>query len=221
MAINGIIFDLDGTLVDSAPDLHRAANRLMAETGRRDLTVREVTMMIGDGVPKLVERCFEATGDVPGAEALAAHTRRYLELYEPHAADLSAPFPGVIETLARLNGTYPMVVATNKPLAASMEILEKLGVAPYLAAIVAGDSIPGVKKPDPRHLQAALEKIDVGAGEAVMVGDNANDVAASRAAGVKVILMSYGYTKVPTAELGADLVIDAFAELPNAIARLG
>lgn len=221
MAIKGIIFDLDGTLVDSAPDLHVAANRLMAEVGRRELALSEVTMMIGDGVPKLVERCFEATGAIPAAEDLAAHTRRFLEFYEPHAADLSVPFPGVAEALERLKGAYPMVVATNKPYAASMEILEKLGVAPYLRAVVAGDSIPGVKKPDPRHLQAAMEKMGVAAQETVMVGDNANDVAASRAAGVKVILMSYGYTKTPTAELGADLVIDSFAELPGAFARLG
>lgn len=221
MAIKGIIFDLDGTLVDSAPDLHVAANKLMAEVGRRDLELKEVTLMIGDGVPKLVERCFEATGDVPGEDDLAAHTKRYLEFYEPHAADLARTFPGVIETLEAFKGTYPMVVATNKPHDASIEILDRMGLSPFLTGIVAGDTIPGVKKPDPRHLQAALEKMDVAADDAVMIGDNGNDVAASRAAGVKVVLMSYGYTRIPTAELGADAVVDSFAELASTFDRLG
>lgn len=221
MAIKGIIFDLDGTLVDSAPDLHVAANKLMAEVGRRALDLREVTLMIGDGVPKLVERCFEATGDVPGEDDLAAHSKRYMELYEPHAADLAKPFPDVLETLEAFKGTYPMAVATNKPYDAALEILDQMGISPYLTAVVAGDTIPGVKKPDPRHLQATLEKMAVTADDAVMIGDNGNDVAASRAAGVKVVLMSYGYTRVPAAELGADAVVDGFADLPATFERLG
>lgn len=220
MAIKGIIFDLDGTLVESAPDLHVAANKLMAEVGRRELTVKEVALMIGDGVPKLVERCFDATGDIPDTPAMAAHTKRFLEFYEPHAADLATPFPGVMAALERLKGNYPMTVATNKPYVASMEILKQMGIAPYLIDVIAGDTIPGVKKPDPRHLQAALEKMGVAADEAVMIGDNGNDVAAAHGAGVKVILMSYGYTKIPAAELGADMVVDGFDALPDAFDAL-
>lgn len=220
MAIKGIIFDLDGTLVETAPDLHTAANKLMSEVGRRALSVREVAEMIGDGVPKLVERCFEATGDIPSAEELEAHTKRYTEHYEPHAADLAKPFDGVMDTLKEFEGTYPMVVATNKPMVASMEILKSMGIAPYLTGVIAGDSIPGVKKPDPRHLHAALEKMGVSAEDAVMIGDNGNDVQASHAAGVKVVLMSYGYTKIPVTELGADAVVDGFNELAGVFATL-
>ncbi|MHA1597284.1 MAG: phosphoglycolate phosphatase, partial [Alphaproteobacteria bacterium] len=193
--VKAVLFDLDGTLVDSAPDLHVAANLIMAENDRRQLTLAEVIKMIGDGVPKLVERSFAATGEVPSADQLAAHSKRFLEHYEPHAADLSTPFPGGVECLGRLKAAgYDLAVCTNKPYDATMEMLKTLKLDEHLSVVIGGDTLPGIKKPDPRHLQAALEKLGVGPDEAIMVGDNANDVNAAKGADIPVIVCRFGYT---------------------------
>jgi len=220
-AIKAVLFDLDGTLVDSAPDLHVAANRLLAENARREVSLSEVTMMIGDGVPKLVERACAATGEVPDAETLARYSARFLQFYEPHAADLSRPFPGAVACLERLRDAgFRLAVCTNKPYAASMEILGALSLAAPLSCVIGGDTLPGIKKPDPRHLRAALDRLGAGTDEAVMVGDNMNDVAAAHGAGLKAIVCRFGYTKGPAENLGAELIIDGFDELPGAFARL-
>ncbi len=219
--IKAILFDLDGTLVDSAPDLHVAANKLLAEENRRDVTLAEITMMIGDGVPKLVERAFEATGEPIPEGGLDSLATRYLEFYEPHSADLTVPFPGGIECLIDLKERgYKLAVCTNKPYGATLEILESLGLLQSLSAVIGGDSLPGIKKPDPRHLQAALQKLEVSADEAIMVGDNANDVNAARGASLPVIVCRFGYTKGPAEELGGDLIIDHFDDLGDAIKAL-
>jgi len=220
-SVKAVLFDLDGTLVDSAPDLHVAANLLMMENGRDPLTLPEVTSMIGDGVPKLVERSFAATGDVPDDDELADQSKRFLEFYEPHAADLSKPFPGGVECLKRLKDAgYILAVCTNKPYGATMEMLRTLGLDEHLSVVIGGDTMPGVKKPDPRHLQAALDKLDVGPREAVMVGDNSNDVNAAKGAGIPVIVCRFGYTNGPAENLDGDLIIGHFDDLPDAFADL-
>ena len=114
----------------------------------------------------------------------------------------------------------PLAVCTNKPYDATMEILGALDLAEPLSCVIGGDSLPGIKKPDPRHLQAALEKLGVAAADAVMVGDNANDVNAARAAGIPVIVCRFGYTKGPAEDLNGDLIIEHFDDLPDAFARL-
>ncbi|MBC8339747.1 MAG: phosphoglycolate phosphatase [Rhodospirillales bacterium] len=219
--IKAVLFDLDGTLVDSAPDLHVAANRIMAEEGRGQIDLPAVTNMIGDGVPKLVERAFEATGGMPDATTYDNAVKRFLNFYADHAADLTRPFPGGVEVLARLKEAgYDLAVCTNKPYDATMEILGALGLDIHLDVVIGGDTIPGVKKPDPRHLQAALDNLGAGQGEAVMVGDNANDVNAARGTGIPVIVARFGYTKGPAENLGADLIIDHFDDLPAAFEQL-
>jgi phosphoglycolate phosphatase len=214
-----VVFDLDGTLVDSAPDLANALNALLTEERRRPLSLDEVKAMIGDGAAKLVERAFAATGEAPddGIERL---TVRFLGHYEGHATDLTRPYPGVRETLDRLKADgLALAVCSNKPEAPTREVLRDLDFDGYFAAVVGGDTIPGVCKPDPRMLQAVLDAVRVPPNAAAMVGDNANDVAVARALGVPVILRADGYTPIPAAELGADAIIDHFAELPAALAR--
>ena len=219
--LKAILFDLDGTLVDSAPDLHVAANRTMAEEGRGALDLAAVTNMIGDGVPKLVERAFVATGGMPDDTAYQAAVGRFLEYYETHAADLTRPFPGTAAMLGRLKTAgLDLAVCTNKPFDATIEILDAFELTAFFGAIIGGDTLPGVKKPDPRHLGAALEKLGHGADAGVMIGDNANDVNAARGTGVPVIVVRFGYTKGPAENLGADLIIDSFDDLPDAFARL-
>lgn len=213
------IFDLDGTLVDSLPDLLRALNRLLAEHGRRALVDGEVRMMVGDGVHKLVERGFAATGTPAGA-ALDDLAGRFVQLYHGHTIDHSRPFPGAEQALDDLVAAgWTLAVCTNKPYQASVEMLGGLGLASRLVVITGGDSCP-FRKPDPRHVLATIEALGATPAETVFIGDSPNDAEAARAAGLPLLLVSFGYTRVPVTELGADVVIERFEELVGALARL-
>lgn len=217
-----IVFDLDGTLIDSAADLHAALNRLLDRHGRRPLELREATLMIGDGARNLVQRAFAATGGLPnGDDPLTPLTRSFLDIYEAAATDLTVAYPGVEDTLELLaaNG-HAMGVCTNKPYRATMGILVELGLAKHFGSVVGGDTIPGVRKPDPRTLFATIEALNATPARAVMVGDNANDVGAARNAGIPVLLVDGGYTATPAADLGADGVVNSFTDLPEALLRL-
>jgi phosphoglycolate phosphatase len=216
---HALVFDLDGTLVDSVPDLAAALNRLLATEGRRRLDLAEVKTMIGDGVSKLIERGLAATGPVP-AEALPALVSRFLADYEANALVTTRPFPGVPETLAALRSLgCALAVCTNKPYAATMAVLEGLRLAGLFEAVVAGDSLL-VRKPDAKPLISALDRIGAGPEAGVMVGDNVNDVATARGAGVPVVLVAYGYSRQPVGGLGADAVIERFDDLPKVLDAL-
>lgn len=219
--ISALIFDFDGTLIDSAPDIQAAANRMLPPLGRREVSLKEVQMMIGDGVPKLVERCFVATGEIPPKDEFETHVAAFIKDYEPRSAELTRPFDGAIEALQALKARgLKLAICTNKPYGATMAILRALKLADYFDVIIGGDSLPGIKKPDPRHLQAALERMGVSPDHCAMVGDNHNDVMAGHGAGLAVVLLSHGYTKIPTRELGGEAVIDHFKELEAALAAL-
>jgi phosphoglycolate phosphatase len=126
-----------------------------------------------------------------------------------------------VETLTRLAADgYRLGVCTNKPRRPSLEVMAALGLAGFFTAVFGGDSLDGIRKPDPRHLLATLEALDATAHESVMVGDNENDVAAAHGAGVRVIAVSFGYAKRPVQELDAEAIIDRFDALPSALARL-
>ncbi|MCW5698405.1 MAG: phosphoglycolate phosphatase [Rhodospirillales bacterium] len=219
--IRCVVFDLDGTLIDSAPDLRRALNKLLAEEQRPALALDAVVGMIGDGAMKLVERAFTATGGIGKHQDIPGLTKRFLAHYEGYAAEDTMTYPGVMETLAglRANGMV-LGICTNKPAAPTHEILREFGLSSTFAAVFGGDSLPGIRKPDPRLLTAVLDALGCGAAEAVMVGDNANDVGVARAAGVPVVVRAGGYTSVPAVDLGADAVIESFDQLPAALARL-
>lgn len=209
---HAVIFDLDGTLVDTAPDLGAALNRVLAEYGRPPVSADSIRTMIGDGAAKLVERGFAATGGWPAEPA--SIIRRFLNIYEAGIADRSRPFPGVTAALERLAAAdIRLGVCTNKPGVATEELLVTLGLRRYFAAIGAGDG--PTRKPDPRHLLGVVEQLAAQPTTAIMVGDSANDVAAARAAGVPVIVVTFGYTATPAHQLGADAVIDRFDALPS------
>ncbi len=220
-----LLCDLDGTLVDSLPDLAAAVSELLAGEGRPDLAPEAVAAMVGDGVPKLIERALAATGGVPSEPALAALVARYLPIYEARMTDLTRPYPGAIETLRALKAAgWRLAVCTNKPAAPSRAIVAGLGFDGLFEAISGGDSL-AVKKPDPGHLLGLLEGLGVAPGAApgvaVMLGDSANDILAAKAAGLPSIAIAHGYGGTPARELGADRVIESFAELPAALAALG
>ena len=213
-----LVFDLDGTLIDSAPDLHAALNRLMETLGRRMLALSEVILMIGDGVPMLVTRALQATGGVP--DDYDEILEQYHAIYGAAVAELTAPFPGVPETLGVLQQAgHRMGVCTNKPEAATHAVLEALDLAGFFAAIAGGDSL-AVRKPDAGHLLGTLEMLDSTPERAIMIGDSHNDIQVAVNARVRSIAVSYGYRRQPVEELGADIVVDNFADIPGALARL-
>ena len=209
--VRAVLFDLDGTLVDSAEDLRHALNIILAERGLRTLDLPEVKSMIGDGAAKLVERGLAATGgDLAGhADAL----RDFLAIYEANAADATRPYPGTIETLEALRANrLPLAVVTNKPEAATALVLEALGLASFFDVVVGGDTLPQ-RKPHPAPILHALAALGMTPGAAVMIGDNHHDVKAAKAAGTGAIAVTYGYSHLPHAELGADRLIDNLKEL--------
>jgi phosphoglycolate phosphatase len=218
MKRNALIFDLDGTLVDSLPDLAAALAATLREIGAPALSSAAVRGLIGDGTPALVARALAARG-LP-ASLLDERLARFMALYEAAPVARSRPYPGVTETLAALRGDgRRLAVCTNKPQQAALAVLRGLALDGFFAAVVGGDVL-AVKKPDPAHLRAAIAALGAAQGEAVMIGDNEHDVAMAKAAGVPVILVRYGYHRVPLETLAADLQIDAFSELPDALARL-
>lgn len=219
-----VLFDLDGTLVDSVPDLTVAVNQALSQIGYRDVTRAEVTGMVGDGIPKLVERAVHLVGAGSAASTAAELgnlTRICLDYYQDHSIDLTAPYPGAREAVAALHDNgVALGICTNKPEAPTRDILDALELAPFFAAVFGGDSVPGIRKPDPGHVTAVLSALDTQPEDAVMVGDSANDIKAGAGAGLKTVAVSFGYAHSPVAELGADTVIDHFDDLADALAGL-
>ena len=210
---NVLIFDLDGTLIDSAPDLHRSLNAVLAEQGRAPVGLDGIRAMVGDGAARLVERGFADTGDAVAPAALPGLVQRFLLHYSAGRHALTRAFPGVADTLAALRERgCRLGVCTNKPYLPTMEILELLGLTGFFGAVTGGDSLP-VRKPDPGHLLGTLDLLGAAAEQAVMIGDSANDVAVARAAGVPAVVVRYGYTRTPVEELGADAIIERFDQI--------
>jgi len=210
-----LVLDLDGTLVDSVPDLASAMNRLMAARGLAAFTRPETAAMVGDGVEKLLERAFAARGQELDGAALAAFSSDYAA----HAAVETRPFPGVAAGLRALAGEgWRLAVCTNKPEGAARALLSALGLAELLAAVGAGDSFP-TRKPDPAHLLATLQAAGGSPERAVMTGDHANDVKAAHGAGLPCIFAAWGYGGPAMAE-GADAVAQTFPEMVVIARRL-
>ena len=213
-----ILFDLDGTLIDSAPDLVGTLNIILKRHGRTTLTISAVKKLVGNGARALLERGFKEPG--APAENLDALTVEFIETYVPNCAVLSRPFSGVIDTLDTFaNSGYRMAVCTNKPQAPSETILTELGLMQYFEVVVGGDFFP-MRKPDPQHLLGALQLMDAPENPAIMVGDSYNDVASARNAGMPVIVVTYGYTTTPAHKLGGDILVDHFSDIVTAVARL-
>jgi phosphoglycolate phosphatase len=214
-----LVFDLDGTLIDSAPDMHSAVQRMLAEHGLPPPSLAEVTAMVGDGSAKLLSRAFARAGR-PLEGELKKLLPRFMEIYEACAADLTQPYPGVPETLARLQAAgHRMAVCTNKPDRATRTVLQALSLLPFFETIVGGDTAPA-RKPDPRHLLAVLDRLGAPPSQAVMVGDGANDLLTAAAAGVPAIHARYGYGLREAVAVEPLAAIDCFEELPEALARL-
>lgn len=214
-----LIFDLDGTLIDSAPDLAHALNRLLAELGRPPLDLASVRRLVGDGAPELVRGALAATGATVEPSAMPELFERYRGFYLATATVSTKAYPGVVATLTALRaGGHRMVVCTNKFQGPTMKILDFLDLTRFFDGVAGGDATPA-RKPDPRHLLAALALAGRGPGHAIMIGDGINDVGAARAAGIPVLLFDSGYGEIPAAKLGGDGLIASFSDIPGALER--
>jgi phosphoglycolate phosphatase len=215
-----LVFDLDGTLVDSVPDLTNSLNEILRERGYAGtLSPAEVKPMVGDGVPTLVARAFASRGGA-AAEAAAA-LPRYVAIYEAVATQLTRPYPGVVATLAELRRRgYRCAVCTNKLQRATEVVLRELGLAAFFDGVAGGDRF-SVRKPDAGHLLGLVGELRGRTDRAAMIGDSENDAAVAHNAGVTLIMMRYGYARTDPATLGAAALLDRFDELPAALDRLG
>ena len=215
-----IAFDLDGTLVDTAPDLVASLNLILGEEGLPPLPFDDVRKMVGRGAKALLERGFAAAGAPLDADKTQALFERFIALYLGRIAHESAPFPGVVETLVALRTAGArLAVCTNKLTHLSVALLDALDLTRYFDAVVGADSAPAAK-PDPRHVLATIAAVGGDPARAVMVGDSINDVLSAQAAGVPALLVSFGYTEAPVETLGGDLLIDSFLEVQDACIAL-
>jgi phosphoglycolate phosphatase len=220
MASKAVVFDLDGTLVDTLPDLHAAVATLLRERRLEVPSPAAVRRMIGDGARKLVERSLEWSAGEIGAAALDAAHERFLAIYNAAPCRASRLFANVEAALDGLAAAgFKLGVCTNKPQRPTDAILATLGLAPRFSAVVGGDVVMR-RKPHPDHLREVLGRMGASPASTVMVGDSRNDLAAARGCAMRCILVSFGYSADPADTLGADQVIGDFAELGPAVERL-
>jgi len=216
--MKGIIFDLDGTLIDSAPDIHAAVNALMRAMGYQPLSFPVVRSFIGNGIPKLIERVM-VERDL--AVTVARHhslTARFQALYAEKPAVKTQFYPGVPKMLTQLRQEgYLLGICTNKAHDLTMKVLDSMGITDQFAAIIGGDSLP-VKKPDPAPFFAC--KQELGANRLVYVGDSEVDAATARAARVPFALFTEGYRKTPVAAIHHDVAFSEFSRLPALLPAL-
>jgi phosphoglycolate phosphatase len=207
MQIKLIIFDLDGTLVDSLDDLTDATNYMLTHFGKAELTRREVRLLVGQGATRLVERAMPDAS----SEEVEEGVQLFLAYNDAHIADRTRLYPGVKETLAILGQLYRLAVISNKYVAHCRKLLAILEVAGHFGVVLGADSMP-FRKPSPEPLLKMMVDCGVTVAESVMVGDSINDMIAGREAGVVTIGCTYGYGE-PDELAGADYHIDRFAEI--------
>jgi phosphoglycolate phosphatase len=212
-ASKAVLIDLDGTLLDTAPEIAAAANAMLADQGLAPLPAGEIRDFIGRGIPHLVERCLQAAGLPLPCARLEPALRSFGAHYRRLNGTSSAPFPGVLEGLERLRAArLGLACVTNKAAAFTAPLLEKSGLAPFFGAVVTADQV-GARKPDPAPFLHACRLLGTSPGESAVIGDSANDALAARAAGCRVLLVSYGYSEGRDVRtLDADGVAGSFAE---------
>ena len=219
--VDAVLLDFDGTLVDSAPDLIAALNRLLQEMGHAPAPFAQFRQRAGEGAKRLLLAALAAQGQPPPEDAvMPSLIETLIAYYFEIETETVRLFPSVAETLARLRRDgVALAVCTNRREGSTRRLLAHLEIDHHVEAVLAGDTVAAIK-PDPGHLREALEALGARPARAVMVGDSAADVDSARGAGIAVIATAYGYSPVPVHELGADGVIEDFAALPGAIEGL-
>ncbi len=215
-----VVFDLDGTLVDTAPDLIAALNHVLDREGIAPVPLPSARNMIGAGARKLIERGLEVDGCVKSVADVDRMMKDFIDYYAAHIADASRPFEGLEAALDDLQAQgFQFAVCTNKLEWLSKRLLDELGLSGRFSAICGADTF-GVSKPDPIILQQTVARAGGDMAATIMVGDAGPDVGVARRAGVPVIGVEFGYTDVPIAELKPDRLIGHMKDLPAAVAGL-
>ncbi len=215
-----VVFDLDGTLVDTAPDLINALNFVLDREGLPPVPLLSARNMIGGGARKLIERGLELEGRSIGVEDTTRLTGDFIDYYAAHIADASRPFEGLegaLDDLAAIG--YRFAVCTNKLEWLSKLLLDRLGLSSRFSAICGADTF-GISKPDPAILRETIARAGGQLSSAIMVGDAGPDIGVARRAGIPVIGVEFGYTEVPIADLKPDRLINHMRELPAAVKSL-
>jgi phosphoglycolate phosphatase len=207
-SVRALIFDLDGTLIDSKQDLIESVNAMLCELGRGELTAETISGYIGHGAPKLVAR---ALGDRSTAEEQQRALQFFLHYYEQHKMDTTRTYPGVAETLRKLSNV-PMAVLTNKPVRISVRILDAMGLSKYFRSIYGGNSFE-TKKPDPLGARTILRELSAEPHETLLVGDSEVDVQTARNAGMLAAAVNYGFGVHDRQAYPADIYLEQFGEL--------
>jgi phosphoglycolate phosphatase len=215
-----VVFDLDGTLVDTAPDLINALNFVLDREGLPPVPLQSARTMIGAGARRLIERGLELEGRLASSDDISRLTADFIDYYAAHIADSSRPFEGLEAALDDLNGLgFRFAVCTNKLEWLSKLLLDRLGLSARFSAICGADTF-GISKPDPAILKQTIARAGGELSAAVMVGDAGPDIGVARRAGVPVIGVEFGYTEVPIADLKPDRLINHMRELPAAVQAL-
>jgi phosphoglycolate phosphatase len=207
-SVRALIFDLDGTLIDSKQDLIHSVNAMLRELGRGELAEETISGYIGHGAPKLVAR---ALGDESTEEERQQALQFFLRYYEQHKMDTTRTYPGVAETLEKLSD-FPMAVLTNKPVRISVRILDAMGLSKYFRSIYGGNSFE-TKKPDPLGARTILRELSAVPHETLLVGDSEVDVQTARNAGTLAAAVNYGFGVHDRRAYPADIYLERFAEL--------
>jgi phosphoglycolate phosphatase len=215
-----VVFDLDGTLVDTAPDLIGALNFILGREGLPPVPLTSARTLIGAGARRLLERGLEVDGRHAGVDDINRLTDDFIEYYAAHIADASRPFDGLESALDDLAAKgYRFAVCTNKLEWLSKRLLDRLGLSGRFAAICGADTF-GISKPDPAILRQTVARAGGQLSGAIMVGDAGPDIGVARRAGIPVIGVEFGYTEVPIADLKPDRLIGHMSELPAAVEAL-
>ena len=212
-----ILFDLDGTLIDSAPDVCASVNRVLETMGRSQISVADTKSLVGFGARTLVEKALQMTG-LPGNEDdIDFLLNGFLDSYRQNPSEHTRIFPGAREALERYTQAGTLIgICTNKPEATCFPVLEALDLRRYFATVICGDTLE-YRKPDPRHVFDTLDAMGTARDTAIFVGDSETDIAAAKNAGLPSVLVTFGYCHVPFDSLGADAVIDHFDDLDEAL----
>ena len=218
---SAILFDLDGTVADTALDLSATLNYILKQNDRAEIEDNLIRDMVGQGAKALIVKGFSHTGETPSGDQLERLFHQYLDYYLSHISDKTESFPGTLElfdTLTEQN--IKLAICTNKNIELTHALLDDLKIKHYFDAITCGDSFE-FKKPDPRHLYETCHLMNVDPSKAIMVGDSINDIAAGNAAKMITVGVTFGYTETPVSELGPNIIIDHFNQFIEALNNYG
>ena len=214
-----VIFDLDGTLIDTAPDLVASLNHTIAAADLEPVTYADLTHLVGQGARVMIRRAFELRGQPLSDEAAEPLLQRFLAHYKAEMPGASRPYPGLIEAMERLEEAgMRLAVCTNKLEELAIPLIGKLGLSDRFVTVTGGDTFP-VRKPDAGHVLGTIEKAGARPEATVMIGDSINDILAARNAGIPSIAVTFGYSDVPVEDLQPDHVMTHFSELTGELVR--